>query len=97
MGRGRRVLGSLLLDMFADAAQEVYTRWKEGRGRARRDSDPYRILGVEPGDSPELVTAVFRAKAKLLHPDKKTGDAEKFKRLHAAYEAVKAQAERSRR
>ena len=96
MGRGRRGLESLLLDMFTDAAQEIYNRWKEGRGRAHQDSDPYRILGVEPGDPPELVTAVFRAKAKVLHPDK-GGDPEQFKRLHAAYKAVRAQAERSRR
>lgn len=82
--------------MFTDAAQEIYDRWKQGRGRDRQDSDPYRILGVEPGDPPELVTAVFRAKVKILHPDK-GGDPEQFKRLHAAYKAVRAQAERSRR
>lgn len=97
MARGRAGLKSLLFDMVADAAQEIYDWYKEGRGRARQDSDPYRILGVEPGDPPELVTAVFRAKAKVLHPDKKAGDAEKFKRLDAAYKAVKAQAERGTR
>ena len=89
MVRRRASLESLLVDMFTDAAQAIYTRWKETRGSDRRDNDPYRILGVEPGDSPELVTAVFRAKAKILHPDHKTGDAEKFKRLRAAYNAIK--------
>ncbi len=96
MARGRRVLGSLLLNVFTDITQVLYDRWKQGRPETHQDSDPYRILGVEPGDPPELVTAVFRAKVRILHPDK-GGDPEHFKRLHAAYKAVKAQAERSRR
>ena len=77
------------MDMFADAAQALYDQWKKSRGGDPQDSDPYRILGVEPGDTPELVTAVFRTKAKILHPDHKTGDAEKFKRLRAAYDAIR--------
>jgi len=48
--------------------------------------DPYRILGVQPGDRPEMIRAVYRTKSKVLHPDTKiTGDAEAFKKLQWAY------------
>ncbi len=52
--------------------------------------DPYRILGVNRGDPPKLIEGVYRAKARVLHPDnKETGDAEAFKRLKAAYDQVR--------
>lgn len=89
MSRGRRGLESLLVDMFTDAAQALYDHWKQGRPGPPQDDDPYRILGVEPGDSEELVKAVFRAKAKVFHPDTgKKPDPEKFARLKAAYDAI---------
>ncbi len=89
MARGRANLESLLLNMFTDVAQSLYDRWKQGTPETHQDNNPYRILGVEPGDPPEMVTAVFRAKVKILHPDKQTGNAEKFKRLKAAYDAIR--------
>lgn len=51
--------------------------------------DPYAILEVRPDASDFVVNAVYRAKAKVLHPDnKETGNAEAFKRITAAYEQI---------
>lgn len=50
--------------------------------------DAYRIVGVEPGDPPALIRGVFRAKVKVWHPDKGTGDPEQFMLLRSAYEVV---------
>ena len=49
--------------------------------------DAYDILGVSPDDPTEMIKDVFRKKSMYYHPDK-GGDAEKFKRLNNAYEAV---------
>lgn len=53
-----------------------------------RQRDPWEVLGVGPGTEPEAIDLVYRAKAKKLHPDV-GGDAEAFKELQAAYEAVR--------
>ncbi len=55
----------------------------------RRESilDAYDILGASPDDPIELIESVFRKKSMFYHPDK-GGDAEKFKRLNAAYELI---------
>lgn len=47
----------------------------------------WEILGLDgkPGTMEEVVAA-YRSKAKIIHPDMPTGDAEKFKQLHNAYE-----------
>ena len=49
----------------------------------------YEIVGVSPSDSPELVDAVYRAKAKYLHPDSPTGNAEEFVKLKTAYDSIR--------
>jgi DnaJ-class molecular chaperone len=51
--------------------------------------DPYSILGVSPGDPPEMIEAVYRAKVKFLHPDQPTGNADAFIRLQQAYHQIK--------
>lgn len=50
--------------------------------------DPWEVLGLRSDADTETIEAVYRAKAKSLHPDA-GGDPEKFKELQAAYEAVK--------
>lgn len=35
----------------------------------RKDFDPYDVLGVLPGASPDVINAAFRAASKLTHPD----------------------------
>lgn len=59
-------------------------------GPAAQAWDPYRVLGVEPDDPPELVEAVYRAKAKFRHPDNRHyGSALIFQQLQQAYQEVK--------
>lgn len=48
-------------------------------------TDLYSVLGVARSASFEEVKAAYKKLAGVYHPDKKTGDAEKFKVLHHAY------------
>lgn len=48
----------------------------------------YQILGVEPTASDAEIRKAYRALAKQHHPDKKGGDAEKFKEVQRAYDKV---------
>lgn len=50
--------------------------------------DPWEVLGLRSDADAESIEAVYRAKAKRLHPDA-GGSEEEFKALQAAYEAVK--------
>ncbi len=47
--------------------------------------DYYKILGLEKGASKEEVKKAFRKMAAQYHPDKKTGDEEKYKEVTEAY------------
>jgi len=46
-------------------------------------------LGVKKTATMDEITKAYRELAKTLHPDKPTGDAEKFKALKAAYEVLR--------
>lgn len=63
------------------------------------NADPkgyYAIIGVPPGASKRALTAAFRRRAKVLHPDvPRTGDAAAFMRLREAY-GVLSDADRRR-
>jgi hypothetical protein len=49
----------------------------------------YARLGVEPGSRPEEITAAYRRKARLVHPDVPvTGDAASFVQLKQAYDVL---------
>lgn len=55
-------------------------------------NDPYKVLGVEPGSSPEDIKKAYKKLALEYHPDRNPGDKaaeEKFKEISAAYELVK--------
>lgn len=66
-----------------------YERRVREEGAEVHGEDPYTVLGVDPTDSPAVVQAVFKAKAKIFHPDNQTtGNADKFKRLQAARDAI---------
>jgi DnaJ domain len=53
--------------------------------------DPYAVLGVQPGSSPEEVARAYRAKAKEWHPDVRgTEDAlRRMALINAAYEQIR--------
>ena len=53
--------------------------------------DPYAVLGVQPGSSPEEVARAYRAKAKEWHPDVRgTEDAlRRMAVINAAYEQIR--------
>ena len=50
--------------------------------------DPYEALGVPKGATEEEVKKAYRKLALRLHPDKPTGDAEKFKEIQCAYDIL---------
>lgn len=47
--------------------------------------DYYKVLGVDKKASKEAIKKAFRSLAHKYHPDKKGGDAEKFKEINEAY------------
>lgn len=56
---------------------------------APRQRDPWEVLGLRSDADMDAIEAVYRAKAKRLHPDA-GGSIEAFRELQEAYEAVKA-------
>jgi len=81
---------------------EFFTQSQGGNGAGDGSSPPevssvdeaYRILGVEIGTRPALVTAAFRRLVKELHPDARGGDRShepQLRKLVAAYQLIKAQ------
>lgn len=59
------------------------------------DQDPYRVLGVSPLDSPDVVRARYRELALERHPDR-GGSPEKMRELNAAYERILKHRQRKR-
>ena len=55
-------------------------------------SDPYKVLGLNPGASDEEVKAAYRALAKKYHPDLNPGNeraAARMNEINAAYDQIK--------
>jgi len=53
------------------------------------DHEPYRVLGVRPGASPEEITRAFRRLARTRHPDVAGPGAEpEYRRIRDAYERL---------
>lgn len=53
-----------------------------------RERDPYEVLGLRPGASSAEIEAMYRVKAKALHPDAPGGSEEAMKVLNAARERL---------
>jgi hypothetical protein len=62
---------------------------------ALEEQDPYRMLGVSPLDSPEVVRARYRELALERHPDR-GGSADKMRELNEAYEKILKHRQRKR-
>ena len=56
--------------------------------KRRYGRSPYDVLGVKMGASEDEIKKAYRKKAMETHPDR-GGDAEKFKEVNAAYDALK--------
>ena len=52
-------------------------------------NDPWKELGVNRTASEDEVKQAYRRLAKQYHPDKPTGNEEKFKRVSEAYDIIK--------
>lgn len=52
------------------------------------DKDYYKILGIKKDASSEELKKAFRTLAQKYHPDKKGGNAEKFKEVNEAYQIL---------
>lgn len=57
--------------------------------------DLYEILGVTRSANKEEIKKAYRKMAHQHHPDKENGDAEKFKKINAAYQVLSDDAKRS--
>ena len=58
--------------------------------------DYYAILGVPRDASQEAIQKAFRKLAHTYHPDKKSGDVEKFKEVNEAYQILSNKEKRAR-
>ena len=67
------------------------------RTREWSSTDYYAVLGVAPDVAPAEIDARYRDLAKVLHPDRNADveDQERFKRISAAYTAIKDPATRA--
>lgn len=64
----------------------------QGSGGVNNAMDAYAIMGIEFGSSLSEVTAAFRQKAKVLHPDANNGDRSsepELRRMLEAYQFLK--------
>ena len=60
--------------------------------------DPFTVLGVPPGASPDEVAAAYRELAKAWHPDRRGADGEdRMAEINVAYELLRAGALHERR
>ena len=66
---------------------EVRALFSELLQEARRADDPWRIVGVDPDDPPELIREVYLTKMKHYHPDR-GGNPHKAARLTEAYRRI---------
>jgi hypothetical protein len=62
----------------------------DGRRATIRTMDPFSVLGVPPGASPEEVAAAYRALAKRWHPDRRGGAdaAARMAEINVAYDVL---------
>lgn len=78
---------------------ETTARFDEVKDRLERwltaleDQDPYRLLGVSPGDTLDQIRARYRELALIRHPDR-GGTVDSMRELNVAYERITQHRER---
>lgn len=74
----------------SDMLNRAFTGFKALPGGSEPDKrSPWDVLGIWPGSSQELIRSQYLKMSKELHPDKPTGDKDKFQELQNAYEQIK--------
>ena len=68
------------------STRELVKASPEGESKIKLQ-DAYFVLGVTPGDSMELIKAIYQKKATFYHPDH-GGENDKFVQLQKAYETI---------
>ena len=68
------------------STRDLVAAGPEGQAKTKLQ-DAYFILGVTPGDPPDLIKAVYLKKATFYHPDH-GGDKERFTQLQQAYDTI---------
>lgn len=87
---GKRIkdIAPRAIELFGEDLIKAFLRQPK---RRPQENDPWEILEVSAGASEFIIQAAYRAMARKYHPDNRdTGDAEKFKRIQTAYEAIQA-------
>ena len=57
--------------------------------RFKKLGNPYLTLGISPSSSKKEIKKAHLRLAKILHPDKETGNEEKFIKIQQAYEVLR--------
>ena len=52
-------------------------------------NNPWDLLGIKPGSTPEQIKRAFKKRALEVHPDRKNGNEEHFKLINDAYNKLK--------
>lgn len=69
-------------------------QWQEPRPvKAKPATDPWSVLGVERGATPEQLKRAYRAAAFSAHPDR-GGSGEKMKAINVAYDVLRGRRRR---
>jgi DnaJ-domain-containing protein 1 len=72
---------------FAEYMRDFYAQLPAGAG----DRNPYEVLGVLASASLDDIEAMYRAKAKRLHPDAGGANLEAMKQLNAAMDRIRTE------
>lgn len=73
---------------------QVMSQFRIGYEGKDKFIDPWQVLGVDKKIKDiDYITYKYKTKAKELHPDTGSGDAEKFKELQEAYTVIKKELE----
>ena len=89
--RTHPVKDTTALDAHFGEVKDRLERWLS----ALEEQDPYRLLGVSPLDSADVVRTRYRELAMERHPDR-GGSAEKMRELNDAYERILRHRQRKR-